>query len=81
VFGLPKGGTSAPISTESAVLVAHVLDRADVAPETVAKEKLQTANQLMQQRRQEFFAAYMTKAKQKMKITFNEAAIKTVFGQ
>ncbi|HUR19610.1 MAG TPA: peptidyl-prolyl cis-trans isomerase [Vicinamibacterales bacterium] len=80
-FRLPEGGTSGPISTESAVVVAHVIDRADVAPETLAKEKLQVSSQLMQQRRQEFFTAYMAKAKQKMKITFNEAAIKTLFSK
>ncbi len=81
VFGLAKDGTSGPISTESAVVVAHVVERADVIAENLAREKPQTASQLMQQRRQEFFAAYMTKAKQKMKITFHEAAIKTVFGK
>src|SRR5688572_21914757 len=81
VFPLAKGGTSGPISTESAVVVAHVVDRADIAPETLAKERLSMLNQLMEQRRQEFFTAYMTKAKKKMKITFHEAAIKTVFGK
>ena len=35
----------------------------------------------MQQRREEFFRAYMTKAKDKMKITYHEAAIKAVFGK
>jgi peptidyl-prolyl cis-trans isomerase D len=81
VFALPKGGTSGPISTESAVVVARVVDRADVTPEAVAREKAQTMSQLMQQRRQEFFTAYMAKAKQKMKINFHEAAIRTVFGK
>jgi peptidyl-prolyl cis-trans isomerase D len=81
VFGLPKGATSGPITTESAVVVARVVDRADVTPETLAKERVQTMNQLMQQRRQEFFTAYMAKAKQKMNITFNEAAIQAVFGR
>jgi peptidyl-prolyl cis-trans isomerase D len=81
VFRLTKGGTSSPISTENAVVVAHVVDRAEVTPETLAKERLQITNQLMAQRREEFFTAYMAKAKQKMKITFHEAAIRTVFGK
>ena len=81
VFRLPKGGTTGPISAESAVVVAHVVDRADVTPETLAKERAQTADRLMQQRRQEFFTAYMAKAKQKMKISFHEAALRTVFGK
>ena len=81
VFRLTKGGTSGPISTENAVVVAHVIDRAEVTPETLAKERPQMTNQLMAQRREEFFTAYMAKAKQKMKITFHEAAIRTVFGK
>jgi peptidyl-prolyl cis-trans isomerase D len=80
VFRLPKGGTSAPISTDNAVVVAHVIDKADVAADALAKERVNTTNQMIQTRRQEFFAAYMAKAKQKMKITFHDAAIKTVFG-
>jgi len=81
VFRLPKGGTSGPISAESAVVVAHVVERADVTKEALIKERLQITNQMIQQRRQEFFTAYMAKAKQKMKITFNEAAIKTLFAK
>jgi peptidyl-prolyl cis-trans isomerase D len=81
VFALAKGATSEPISTDNAVIVARVVDRADVTAEAFAKEKLATSDRLKQQRRQEFFTAYMTKAKEKMKINFHEAAIKTIFGQ
>lgn len=81
VFRLAKGGTSGPISTENAVVVARVVDRAEVTPETLAQERPQMTSRLMAQRREEFFTAYMAKAKQKMKITFHEAAIKTVFGK
>jgi len=55
-----------------------VADRTDVTPESLAAGKPQTSTQLLQQRRQEFFSAYMTKAKQKMSITFNEAALQTL---
>ena len=80
VFKLAKGGTSGPISTDNAVVVAHVIDKADVTAEALAKERVNTSNQMIQTRRQEFFSAYMTKAKTKMKITFHDAAIRTVFG-
>lgn len=80
VFALAKGATSGAIETDAAVVVARVVDRTDVAPEGVAAGKAMMSSQLLQQRRQEFFAAYMSKAKQKMKITFNEAALKTIFG-
>jgi len=81
VFGLAKGATSAPIATETAVVVARVADRADVTPDAVAAGKSQMLGQLLQQRRQEFFTAYMSKAKEKMKITFHEAALKTILGK
>ena len=81
VFRLPEGGISGPISTENAVVVARVVDRAEVTPETLAQERPQMTSRLMAQRREEFFTAYMAKAKQKMKITFHEAAIRTVFGK
>ena len=80
VFALAKGATSGTIQTDSAVVVARVVDRTDVTPEALAAGKSQTSDQVLQQRRQDFFAAYMTKAKLKIKITFNEAALRTIFG-
>lgn len=80
VFALAKGATSAPISTESAVIVARVTERADVTAEALATGKPQALSNLRQERQQEFFRAYMTKAKLKMKITYHEAAIRTLFG-
>jgi len=81
VFKMPKGAVSGAIPTESAVVVVRVADRADVTPEALAAGLSQTLEQLRQTRRQEFFSAYMSKAKLKMKISFNEAALKTLFGQ
>lgn len=80
VFALAKDATSTPIQTDNAVVVARVADRTDVTPESVATGRPQMSTQLLQQRRQEFFSAYMSKAKQKMRITFNDAALKTLFG-
>ena len=37
-------------------------------------------NELLQNTRQEFFAAYMSKAKAKMKITINEATVRALIG-
>ena len=39
-----------------------------------------TSTDVLQQTRQEFFAAYMSKAKAKMKITINEATVKALIG-
>jgi peptidyl-prolyl cis-trans isomerase D len=79
-FALKTGETSAPVTAASTVVVAHVQDRQDITPAALdaAKESLRT--ELTQQRQQEFFAAYMSKAMEKMKISYNEANIKTVLG-
>ena len=62
------------------VVVAHVLEKQTGTPEGLATERDQIRQQLLQQSRQEFFAAYMTKAKAKMKIQINEAVIKQLIG-
>lgn len=80
VFGLAKGETSGAIETDNAVVVARVVDKTDVTPEQLTEGTPAMTNQILQQRRQEFFSAYMAKAKQKMNITFNEAALMTILG-
>ena len=80
VFGLKAGATSAPITTDTAVIVATVKERQDVTDAALSAGRDQLRGELLQQRRGDFFAAYMTKAKQKMKVAFNEAAIRTILG-
>jgi peptidyl-prolyl cis-trans isomerase D len=81
VFALQQGQVSAPISTSNAVVVAKVVERTNVTPEAYTAEKTTITNDLLQRRRQEFFSAYMTKAKAKMKIDFNEDAIRALLGR
>jgi peptidyl-prolyl cis-trans isomerase D len=80
VFGLKAGDTTAPITTDAAIVVAHVKERQDPNSANKAAEEDTLRQQLIDQKRSEFFAAYMTKAKQKLKIEFNESAIRTVLG-
>lgn len=80
VFALNQGDVSAPIATETAVVVAHVVEKQSGTPEGLATERDSLHSQLLQQSRQEFFAAYMTKAKTKMKIVINEATVKQLIG-
>jgi hypothetical protein len=58
-----------------------VVERTDVAPDAFTAEKTTITNELLQRRRQEFFSAYMTKAKLKMKIDFNEEALRALLGR
>ncbi len=81
VFALKAGETTGPIATENAVVVARVKERQDVNPATMPAELETTRSQLLQQRRNEFFAAYMGKAKQKMRIDLNENTITARLGR
>jgi peptidyl-prolyl cis-trans isomerase D len=80
VFKLKAGETAGPIATDTAVVVAQVKERQDVKPEGLSTERDALRDELLQQRRQEFFGAYMAKAKTKMKISYNPDTIKTLLG-
>lgn len=79
-FALKAGETSAPIATDTSVVVVHVKERQDVTPASLDAQRETLREQLAQQRRQEFFSAYMTKAIAKMQIRYNEATVKTLLG-
>jgi peptidyl-prolyl cis-trans isomerase D len=81
VFDLKTGETSAPIATPNAVVVARVTDREDVTDAAIEAGRAALKAELLQQRRNAFFGAYMTKAKQKMAIQFNENALNVVLGR
>jgi peptidyl-prolyl cis-trans isomerase D len=67
-FTLPKGGVSDPIQAQNATVIVRVADRDDVTSDelTLAKERFRA--ELLNERRGRFFASYMTKAKEQLKI-------------
>jgi parvulin-like peptidyl-prolyl isomerase len=67
-FALPKGGVSDPIQAQNATVIVRVEDRDDVTPDelTLAKERFRI--ELLNERRGRFFASFMTKAKEQVKI-------------
>ena len=67
-FSLPKGAVSDPVVNETGAVIVKVLDRQDVAPDQLAKEKDPLRTEPLNDRKQKFFAAYMAKARQWMKI-------------
>jgi peptidyl-prolyl cis-trans isomerase D len=79
-FTLKAGETSAPIATDASVVVVHVRERQDITPASLDAERETLRNELAQQRRQEFFSAYMTKAIAGMQVRYNEATVKTLLG-
>jgi hypothetical protein len=52
-----------------------VLERKDVAPDDFVKQKDTLRADLLNERRNKFFAAYMSKARQRMKININRETI------
>lgn len=80
VFGLKTGQTTQPVATSTAIVVAKIMDRQDVKPEDLAAQRESLRADMLDQRRGEFFQAYMTKAREKMKIELNTNTIKAILG-
>jgi peptidyl-prolyl cis-trans isomerase D len=78
VFALPVGGVTDPIATDGGVVIARVTERHDVTPQDIAQGRNALRDQLLNERRNRFFSAYMTKAKQKMKIEINRDVLRQV---
>jgi peptidyl-prolyl cis-trans isomerase D len=70
-FTLPVGSVSDPITTDSGAVVVKVLDRQEPSAKDVADGKQQMKDELMNERRGRFFAAYMTKARERMNVRIN----------
>jgi parvulin-like peptidyl-prolyl isomerase len=67
-FALPKGAVSDPIQTPAATVIVRVVDRDDVTPDEFKLAKERFRAELVNERRGRFFASYMTKAKERIKI-------------
>jgi peptidyl-prolyl cis-trans isomerase D len=70
-FALPKGAVSDPIQTPNATVIVRVVDRDDVTPEEFRLARERFRAELVNERRSRFFAAFMTKAKERLKIEVN----------
>lgn len=77
-FKLPVGATSDPIATDNGSVIIRVLEKKEVTPTELAAAKDKFREELLGDRRNRFFSAYMMKAKQKMKIEVNREALQRV---
>jgi peptidyl-prolyl cis-trans isomerase D len=71
-FKLPVGSVSDPIATDNGTAVIKVVERQEVKPEDWTSAKDRFREELLAERRNRFFSAYMAKAKQKMRIEVNQ---------
>ena len=67
-FALPKGAVSDPIQTPNATVIVRAADRDDVTPEEFRLARERFRAELVNERRSRFFASFMTKAKERLKI-------------
>ena len=69
---------SDPIVTDTGALLVKMLERKDVTPAelTAGRDALRT--ELLNDRRNKFYSAYMTKARQRMNIRINRETIAQV---
>jgi peptidyl-prolyl cis-trans isomerase D len=74
-FTLAAGAVSGPIATDNGTAVIKVLEKKSVTPEEWTSSKDRFREELLTDRRNRFFSAYMVKAKQKMKIEVNRESL------
>ena len=77
-FTLPVGGVSAPISTGDATVIVKVTERDDATPEELKKDRETFRAEVLNERRDRFFASYMTKAKERTTIQINNDVVRRV---
>ncbi|MCL4812858.1 MAG: hypothetical protein KJ061_10255, partial [Vicinamibacteraceae bacterium] len=63
------------IVTDRGVVVVKVVERSTPTDADVAASRAGVREQLLRERKNRFFSAYMTKAKQRMKIDINREAL------
>ena len=74
-FKLAVGAVSDPIQTDTGTAVIKVLEKKEVTTEEWTSSKDRFREELLTDRRNRFFSAYMAKAKQKMKIDVNRETL------
>lgn len=79
-FSLPQGGVSDAISTPSGTAIIRVVERQDVTDQQINDGRDQLRDELVNQRRDTFFRAYMQKAKQGLKIDIKQDTLARVVG-
>jgi peptidyl-prolyl cis-trans isomerase D len=70
-FKLTAGSTSQPIAVDNGAAVIKLVEKQEVSPSDYALARDKFREELLADRRNRFFGAYMLKAKQRMKIEVN----------
>jgi peptidyl-prolyl cis-trans isomerase D len=79
-FSLPQGGVSDAIATPTATAVVRVAEKVNVTDAEIELGRDQLRDELVNQRRDKFFGAYMQKAKQALTITVRDEVLARITG-
>ena len=79
-FSLPQGAVSDAISTPTGTAVIRVVERVDVTDAEIEQGKDALREELVNQRRDRFFGAYMEKAKSALRINIRQEILAQVTG-
>jgi peptidyl-prolyl cis-trans isomerase D len=79
-FSLPQGGVSDAISTPTGTAVIRVAERVNVTDAEIEAGKDALREEMVNQRRDRFFAAYMEKAKTALRINIRQEILAQVTG-
>ena len=74
-FSLASGETSDPVQVGSTMAIVHVMEWQEVADAEFAAAREAFRDELLLERRNRFFSAYMVQAKQRMRIDINPEAL------
>ena len=80
VFKLPQGAVSDVLTTSNGAAIVKVVERSATTDADFTSNKDTFRNEVLDDRRNRFFSAYMVKAKQKMKIDLNREALARAIG-
>jgi Fe-S oxidoreductase len=79
-FKLPQGAVSDAIATDTGAAIVKVLEKQEVTDTEIASNKDRFREDLLGDRKNRFYSAYMTKAKQKMRIAVYREVVQRTIG-
>jgi len=79
-FALAAGSVGEPVVTADGTTIVKVLEPAGREPSEMAASRESVRQDLLRERRNDFFTAYMVKARQRMKIELNRDVLNSILG-
>jgi peptidyl-prolyl cis-trans isomerase D len=79
-FALPSGGVSDPIATDSGTVIVKVLEKKEPTPAELESGRDTLRTELLNERRNRFYAAYMTKARARLNVNIKHELIAQLIG-